>query len=147
LSPERLAQLTSKFSSEKDEAETRLAKLRDDLKEANAEKKRVDQKFRKIDAIDVEWVKNLALELIEARGNIDHQRVEVGDFERQAETLGKLDEELERLEGEKRGVEEASKEFDSAKRQLDKLPSQEEIEAELKPIAETLAGLDRKSVV
>ncbi|MGD0028794.1 MAG: AAA family ATPase [Candidatus Bathyarchaeia archaeon] len=144
LSPEHLAQLTSKFSSEKSEAETRLAKLCDDLKEAGTQKKQLDQKSRKIDAIDVERVKNLALELIEARSNIDHQRVEVADFERQAATLGKLDEELERLESEKCGVEEASKEFDSAKRQLDKLPSQEEIEAELKPIIETLAGLTKR---
>jgi exonuclease SbcC len=144
LSPDRLAQLTSKFSSEKGEAETRLARLYDDLKEAGAQKKQLDQKSKKIDAIDVERVRNLDLELIEARSNIDHQRAEVRDFERQAETLGKLDGELERLEGEKRWVEEASKEFDSAKHQLDKLPSEEEIRAESKPIVETLAGLTKQ---
>ncbi len=143
LSLERLTQLIDKFSSERGEAEAKLAKLRDDLKEANTERKQVDQKTKKIDAIDPERLKSLAGELTEARDNVARQKTEVEEFEKQAEALKKLDEELERLEGEKRGLEEASKEFDSAKRRLDKLPSQGEIEGELKPVTAALADVSK----
>ncbi len=46
---------------------------------------------------------------------------------------------LGQLENEKRAFEEVSKEFESAKRGLDKLPSQEEIETEKEPITIALA--------
>jgi exonuclease SbcC len=144
LSPERLTQLASKFSLEKGQAEAKLAGLQTDLKEASSQRKQVDQKTRKADAIDSERFKNLTVELTEARNNVARQRAEVEDFGWKAEALRKLDEELERLEGEKHAVEEASKEFDSAKRQLDKLPSHEEIEAELKPVAATLADVTER---
>jgi exonuclease SbcC len=144
LSPEHLTQLINKFSSERGEAEAKVAKLQDDLKQANTERKKVDQKTKKIDAIDPERIRNLAAELTEAGENVGRQKAEVEEFEKQAEALKKLDEELERLEGEKRGLEEAFKEFESAKRRLDKLPSQGEIEGELKPITAALADVSEQ---
>jgi predicted nucleic acid-binding Zn-ribbon protein len=143
LSPERLTQLIGKFSSEKGEAEAKLAKLRDDLKEANTERKHVEKEEKKIGTIEPERVRNLAAELVEATGNVARQKAEVEELEKQAEALKKLDEELERLEGERRGLEEASKEFESAKRRLDKLPSQAEIEGEMEPITVALADVSK----
>jgi len=144
LSPERLMQLMNKFSSGRVDAETKLAKLQDDLKDANTKRRQIDQKTKKVDAIDPERVKNLASELTEARDNVASQKTEVEELEKRAEALKKLDEELEQLGGEKRGLEEASKEFDSAKRRLDTLPSQEEIEGKIKPITAALAEVSRQ---
>jgi exonuclease SbcC len=143
LPPERLTQLVGKFSSEKGEAEAKLAKLRDDLKEAHTERKHVEKEEKKIGAIEPERVRNLAAELVEATGNVVRQKAEVEELEKQAEALKKLDEELERLEGERRGLEEASKEFESAKRRLDKLPSQAEVEGEMEPITIALADASK----
>jgi len=143
LPPERLTQLIGKFSSEKGEAEAKLAKLQDDLKEAHTERKHVEKEEKKIGAIEPERVRNLAAELVEATGNVAGQKAEVEELEKQAEALKRLDEELERLEGERRGLEEASKEFESAKRRLDKLPSQAEVEGEMEPITVALIDVSK----
>ena len=143
LSPERLTQLVDKFSSERSETEAKLAALQNDLKEADAERKQVGQKTKKIDAIDPERIKNLAAELTEARDNLVRQKTEVEEHEKRTEALRKLDEELVQLEGERRGLEEASKEFDSAKRRLERLPSQGEIKGDLKPITAALEDVSK----
>jgi len=143
LSPEHLTHLTSKFSLEKGIAESKLTGLQDELKDAGSERKKIDQKTKKIDAIDPERIKTLAGELTEARETVTRQKTEVEVLQMQADALQALDEELERLEGEKRGFEEALREFDSAKRRLDKLPSREEIEGELEPIKAALADTSK----
>src|SRR4030067_1115918 len=63
--------------------------------------------------------------------------------------LRAVDEELERLEGEKRACEVAHREFELAKRRLDRLPSVEEVEAEKEPLTlalEEVAGQLKLSV-
>lgn len=146
LSPERLKQLIDRFSTERGEANTRLIELEDDLKEADREKRLIDQKTRNINAVDPETVKNFAEELTEATDNLARQRTEVEELEKQAAALRKLDEGTELLEGEKSRLEESYKEFYSAKHRLDSMPSQAEIEDELRPIRKALAEASRISL-
>jgi exonuclease SbcC len=141
LSAERVSQLVSKYSSQRDAADGKLVALRGDLQEADREREQIYDGKRQIEGIDPERLRSLAAELTEMVKEVAGAKSEVENLEKQTEMLKALDKELEQLEREKLGFEEAYKEFNLAKRQLDKLPSEEEIKTEKKPLTAALQGV------
>lgn len=149
LSPNRVLQLTSKYSLERNAAETRLTNLHADFKEAKRTRDQALERKTQIDSVDPERVRCLAAELAEATDHVARMKLEIEEVTKQAETLQTLDAELAKLENEKNAFEEASNEYDLAKRRLDKMPSEEDVAAEMKPVTATLteiSGLLRTSV-
>lgn len=134
----RVTSLLEKFSSEKASIEAELKTLTQGLKETADSKKHASERLRKVDSLDVEKVKGLDEELGEITDRLKEQKSEAQELEMQSQKLEELDKELEGLEAEKRRLKEAFQEFESARRELDKLPSREQISLELAPIAETL---------
>ena len=134
LPPERVSQLVVKYSSQRSAAKEKVIALDGDLQEAERQRGLVYERKTEIDEISVERLGSVAAELAGLETEVAGERLEVSRLEKQAEMLTAIDEELKQLESEKRACEEAHKEFEWAKRRLDKLPSVEEIEAEKKPL-------------
>ena len=140
---ERLNQLVNKYSAEKAESESKKARLQNVLNESISSLEQIKRKAKKVDAIDPERIKTLATEFEEAKSCITLQENEIKEIEQQAEALRQLDLTIEELENGKNNVEDSYKEFDSAKRRLEKLPTQEEIEKQIKPITETIDNISK----
>lgn len=143
LTPERLKELVKKYSKEKIEAEAKKTKLQAELNEVNNKLGQLQKITKKIDLIDPERIKSLAAEWEDAKNRITLQKGEIKEAEKQAETLRLLDKEIEQLESEKRDLKEAFNEYETSKRQLGKLPSQEEIDNQMKPITVAIAAASR----
>ena len=143
LTPQRLNELVKKYSSEKNEAEAKKIKLKSDLNEANDNLVLVQRKTRKIDAIDPERIKSLSVEGLEAKNRVALQKVAIREDEKQAETLRLFDKEIELIANEKSDLDTAYREYETAKRRLEKLPSQEEIENQIKPITIAITAASR----
>ena len=138
LGPERVSHLIRKYTSEKNTAEKSVVKLNNDLKETEGEYEEVSQREKQVNTVSAERIHNLAADVKEVSNQVAIELLEIEDLGKQAETLKKLDSDLDKLEKEKGVFEEAAREFDSAKRQLAKLPSQESIQEELSPIVSAL---------
>jgi len=141
LSVDRIAQLLSKFGSERATAKTGLQKLTADLEGVAESKKQADEGFRKADQLDTEKIRGLDEELKEKRGKLEEQKSEAKELKKQADALKELDSELANLESEKAGLQEAFHEFESAKRELAKLPSREQINVEMEPVLAVLENV------
>jgi exonuclease SbcC len=138
LSAERVAQLLEKFIAEKSRIETQMQSIKNELGRATDCKREADEKFRKVDQLDTEKLKGMTEELDEKSAELIRQRTEIKQLEEQAKALMVLDADLQKLESEKEEVGEAFQEFESAKRELSKLPSREEIDAEMAPVVKVL---------
>ena len=84
----------------------------------------IKRKAKKVDAIDPERIKTMATEFEEAKSRITLQENEIKEIGQQAEALRQLDLTIEEIETGKKSLEDSYKEFDSAKRRLEKLPAQ-----------------------
>jgi len=149
LPPERVSQLVGKYSSQRTAAKEKVLGLERDLQEAESQRKLVYAKKREIDGISAERLGSLAADLAELEKEVAGEKLEVSRLEEQTEMLKAIDEELERLESEKRAYEEAHKVYELAKMRLERLPSEEEIETEKKPLTlalEEIAGRLKLSV-
>jgi exonuclease SbcC len=149
LPPERVSQLVIKYSSQRTTAMEKVLALERDLLEAQGQRKLVYGRKKEVDGISAERLGSLAADLGELEKEVAGDKLEVSRLEKQAEMLKAVDEELERFEGEKLACEEAHREFELAKRRLDRLPSIEEIETEKKPLTlalEEIAGRLKVSV-
>jgi DNA repair protein SbcC/Rad50 len=144
LSPERVTQLVSKYTLERRVANADVATLKSDSQEAERQREQVYEKKKQIDALDPERLGSLALELAEASNEVAGEKLEISKFEKQTEMLAAIDKELECVEGEKRAFDEAYREYELAKRQLDKMPSEEAIEKEKKPLTVALQEVAKK---
>jgi exonuclease SbcC len=143
LTVDRVAQLLAKFRREKVSVETDLEKAKAELEEIEKSKKQADDKLRKADSLDVDKIRGLDEELKEVRRKLAEQRLEVQELGKQAKALKKLDQELATIEAEKSGLEEFYREFESATRELVKLPSREQIYAEMAPVLATLENVSK----
>jgi len=144
LPPERVSQLVNKFSSERNTLSDRVVTLKGDLQEAERQREQVYDKKREIDAINPERLGNLAAELAEAVNEVADEKGEISRLEKQAEMLETVDKELEQTESEKRAFEKVYKEYELAKSRLEKMPTEDEIETEKKPLTTTLQEVARK---
>jgi len=142
LPSERVRQLIAKFSSEKHTGEDRLVALTKELQEADAERNRVLERKKQLDKLDPERLKGIEVELEETSREIAAEKSEIEKLEEQNRILSTLDAELELLEKEKRALEEANKDYESARRQLERLPSSEEIETQRQPLLTALEEID-----
>lgn len=143
LSADRVTKLLDKFRTEKTAIEGELSKLKADLEETAENKKQADERLRKADSLDTDKVSGISEEQKEAKTKLAEQKTDAKRLEKQAETLKKLDEELAKLETEKSGLKEAYHEFESAKRELSKLSSREEINVEMEPVLANLEGVSK----
>ncbi len=143
LSADRVTKLLDKFRTEKTAIEGELSKLKADLEETAENKKQADERLRKADSLDTDKISGISEELKEAKTKLAEQKTDAKRLEKQAETLKKLDEELAKLETEKSGLKEAYHEFESAKRELSKLSSREEINVEMEPVLANLEGVSK----
>jgi exonuclease SbcC len=122
----------------------RVVTLKGDLQEAERQREQVYDKKREIDAINPERLGNLAAELAEAVNEVADEKGEISRLEKQAEMLETVDKELEQTESEKRAFEKVYKEYELAKSRLEKMPTEDEIETEKKPLTTTLQEVARK---
>jgi exonuclease SbcC len=144
LPPERVSQLVVKYSSERSAADEKVVALGRDLQEARGQRELVYGKKREVDGISAERLGSLAAELAELEKEVAGEELEVSRLEKQAELLKAVDKDLERFEGEKLACEEAHREFELAKRRLDRLPSIEEIEVEKEPLTLALEEIAKR---
>jgi exonuclease SbcC len=146
LPADRVAQLLTKFRAERVGTDAELQWLLAELNDIITSKREADERFRRADYLDDEKLRNQSVELGEKRAELNRQRSEVKDLQAHAELLRSLDEELKRLESEKSMFQEAFHEFESAKRELAKLPSREQINSEMRPVLAALEAIsDRMS--
>jgi exonuclease SbcC len=138
LSADRVAQLLEKFTAEKAGNEAELQRSTSELGSVTESKKQADGKFRKADQLDVENLGGLNEELKEKRSKLEEHRAEVAELDKQADALKRLDNELKQLESDKAASEEAFREFESAKRELARVPSRDQVEAEVEPVIKAL---------
>jgi exonuclease SbcC len=143
LSADRVTKLLDKFRTEKTAIEGELSKLKADLEETAENKKQADERLRKADSLDTDKISGISEEQKEAKTKLSEQKTDAKRLEKQADTLKKLDEELAKLETEKSGLKEAYHEFESAKRELSKLSSREEINVEMEPVLANLEGVSK----
>ncbi|HKZ42347.1 MAG TPA: SbcC/MukB-like Walker B domain-containing protein, partial [Candidatus Hodarchaeales archaeon] len=134
LPPERVSQLVVKYSSQRTTAKEKVVALEKDLLEAQGHRELVYGRKKEVDRMSVERLGSLAVDLAELEKEVADENLEISRLEKQVEMLTAIDKDLERLESEKRDCEEAHNEFESAKRRLGKLPSEEKIETEKKPL-------------
>jgi exonuclease SbcC len=138
LSEDRVDQLLAKFRAAKDAAENELGKLTTELNEISEEKKHADNRVKRADSLDVEKVISLNEELVNIQRKLEEQKNERQELEKQAEILGRLDEELANLESEKTRLKDAYQEYESSSRELVKLPTRDQINAEMEPVLKAL---------
>jgi exonuclease SbcC len=143
LSPDRLAYLINKFSSEKEQIKTDLENSAKELDAITQEKRQVDGKIKKIASVEPEKIKDVAGELAQTRERLATQQLEVEELTKKACELKKLDEELTRLQTQLGELEEPYMKFESAKRESAKLQSREQIEAEMAPILGVLDSIGK----
>jgi len=141
LTPDRLNHLIDKFSSESKHIAVELQKSMEEKATFAQEKMQADGKLRKLASIDSEHVKGLAEELAEMRRKLSEQRFEVEGLEKQVKVLTELDSEISKLEAEIGNLEEAYLKYETAERELKKLASRKQIEAEIAPLKETLENI------
>jgi exonuclease SbcC len=144
LPADRVTKLLYKFHTVTTTIEGELSKLETDLAGITENKKQANERLRKAESLDTDKISGINREIAETETKLAEQRADAQKLEKQAETLKKLDEEYARLETERSGLEEAYHEFESAKRELSKLPSREEINKELEPILATLEIASRQ---
>jgi exonuclease SbcC len=143
LTPDRVAQLIRKFSSEKERAQNELAKSTAELDSMVQEKHQADEQLKRMVQLHSERIKDLAVQLSETRERLAEQRSEVEECRRQADELKRLDEELSALETEMIRLEKAYIRFESARDELATLPSRGQVEAEMMPISEALESISK----
>ncbi len=145
LPADRVAQLLEKFTAEKSRIETELQSTDSELGRVIQRKKEADEKFRKVDQLDAEKLKGLKEELNEKSAELVQLGTDIKQLEEQAKAVGVLDDDLKKLESEKGEVEEAFHEFESSKRELNRLPSRDEIEADMEPVVKALADASKRA--
>jgi exonuclease SbcC len=143
LTPERLKELTRKYSNERIAVEAKKGKLQYALNEVNDKLVQAQKNTKRIDALDFERIRALSTDWEEAKHRVILQKEAIKEAEKQAEILQSLDKEIEQLESEKRSLEDAHKEYEASQRQLAKLPSQEKIDSQMKPITVAIAAATR----
>jgi exonuclease SbcC len=147
LPADRVAQLLTKFRADKVGTEAELQWQVTEFNDINASKREADGMFRMVGQLDDEKLRSLDAELKQKRIELNRQSSEVKDLQEQAELLRVLDDELKRIESEKSTFQEAFHEFESAKRELAKLPSREQVHSETKPVLAALEAIsDRERV-
>ena len=143
LSPDRLAHLILKFSSEEEQIVAELKKSSNELDAMTQENRQVDSKAKKIASIEPEKVKDIAGELAQTKDKLATQRLEMEELAKQTDELKKLDEELMKLRTQLQELEESYMKFESAMRELAKLQPREQLEAEMVPIFGVLDSVDK----
>lgn len=144
LPPDRVSQLLDKFRSERTKIEAELKQTATGVEETAESRKQADERLRKALSIDIEKVNGLDGELLEAKSQAQGHRVEAQELEEQAKAMEQLDNDVKRLEAEKQGLAEAYHEFESAKRELAKLLSHEQINGQMTPIMEALEAVCKR---
>jgi exonuclease SbcC len=138
LTKERISQLLTKYSEEKKTAETQIVKLGDDLSKLKTTLQNEKAYSKQLLAIDPEQVHSLATELEEAKGDVATQQVEIERLIQLSASLTEVDRQISELEGEKNRWEDAFKEYVFAEKQLGRLSSAGEVEAEKQPLVTSL---------
>jgi exonuclease SbcC len=144
LSEDRVAQLLAKFRAAKDAAQNELGKITTELSGISEDKKHADGRVKKADALDVEKIIGLNEELVNIKRKLEEQKTETQELEKQAKALGELDEELANLDSEKTKLKDAYQEYESSSRELAKLPTRDQINAELEPVTKALESASTK---
>ncbi|MCJ7635338.1 AAA family ATPase [Candidatus Bathyarchaeota archaeon] len=134
LSPTRVTELTEKYALERSEKEVKKTSLETRLREVREARDQFHRRMKRIDSIDLERIETLESEWKNARDRIGILKTNVVEDTGKAQSLDHLDEEIERLEHERQNSEECFREFDNAKSQLERLPSEEEIENQIRPV-------------
>jgi len=142
LGPERVSDLLTKYTSAKATAEKQLKEVSSDLKKTSKEQAEVEEKRSKVISVSPQRVLELASEVEDAKTQVCSQEIELEELKKKAEFLTTLTGCLEQLEQEKSVLEDAAKEFEAAKRRIDRLPSKESLEEEAAPIESGLKESD-----
>lgn len=144
LTPEHRMRLQEEYSNAKRESQEKIAKLEDELKVKEAEKKKLEKRLKKLNYVNLEDIKRITDEIEELNKKILREKSEIKELKKKVENLEKIDEEIRKLESETKELEEAYQEFLVAKRELKNWPSREEIEANLKKLNKEIEDISKE---
>ena len=145
LPAEKIAQLTGRFSSEKERTTKELEAAKNELATATEKRKQVEGQLKKVEKIDPAQIKDKASQLTETRERIRKQKLEAEELSKNVETLRKLDRELAELDNQTSTLEEPYMKHESARRELAKAQPREQIITEMRPIDEALEAISQST--
>lgn len=138
LTADQIGRLGKKFSSEREQIVGELETARNELTTISHRKHHTEGQLKKVEKIEPEQIRECASQLDETKERLNKQRLEAEELNKNVEALERLDGELTELDNQISELEEPYLKFESAKRELTKLPPREKVMAELEPITEAL---------
>lgn len=145
LTAERITQLRSRFSSEKERINEELEAAKSELAATTKRRQQVEGQLKKVEKIEPEQIKDKANQLDETMEKVKKQTLEAEALAKNVDTLQRLDRELTELGNQIGELEEPYMKFESAKRELAKSQPREEIMAEMKPVSDTLKAITQST--
>lgn len=142
LSTDRVTQLGQKFNEEKSQIPKQIEKLRKELKSLDKTRIEYEEIRDKLNSIEPERVAELISELNEIQQLLEDKQNEVKELNQQARLLKELDEKLSDIEKRITELKEPNLKFESAKMQLERLRTWDQVEVEIKPLKEDLKEAD-----
>ncbi|MGD0645301.1 MAG: AAA family ATPase [Candidatus Bathyarchaeia archaeon] len=141
LSKERISQLLGKYSEEKNAACTHLVTTDGVFSKSEAAIDKNNVLSRQIESLDADQLRRLASEFAEATEEASREQIEVDRLNVQNESLLEIDALIAKIDNEKKVFEQAFNEYNFAERQLNRLPSEAEIQVEKNPLAAALKNI------
>jgi DNA repair protein SbcC/Rad50 len=138
LTKEHISQLLTKYSEEKKAAEAQTGKLSGDISKLETAIQNEKAYSKQILAIDPEQLHSLADGLEETKGDVAKQQIEIKRLGQLSASLTEIDGKISKLEGEKNLWEGGFKEYIFSEKQLSRLSSEEDVEAEKQPLVKSL---------
>ncbi|MEM0203747.1 MAG: AAA family ATPase [Archaeoglobaceae archaeon] len=144
LTPEHKKKLQEEFEELLRENGEKIGKLEEEIKKVSAEKNRCDALLERLATIDPEKVKELGEEIINLKLAIAQRSREIEKLKEDVTRLKRIDEEIVALERELERLEDAYKDFETAKREIAKWPPLDEVEANVERINEEINAIQRE---
>ena len=144
LTPQHKLRLQEEFKKVKLESEEMIGKLQDELKHVNAKEKEYEEMLEKLAPINSKKIMEVISELKELDLEIAQEDSEIEILKRKVETLEGIDAEIEMLEKEIEKLEELYREYEAVRHELNRWPTRESIEANLKVISEEINTISRE---
>ncbi|MGB9134715.1 MAG: AAA family ATPase [Candidatus Bathyarchaeia archaeon] len=145
LPAEKIAQLRSRFSSEKERITEELETAKSEITVTTQRRLQVEGQLKKVEKIELEQIKDKANQLDETREKVGKQTLEAETLAQNVATLQRLDGELTELGNQIGELEEPYMNYESARRELEKAQPKEKIMNEMKPVIEALEEVSQST--
>lgn len=120
--------LQSELDDARKEVKASTRRLTSELEKVKEEEKRCEREIQRVASIDPKKVREAAVEVAELKRKLAWEKMDAKKLEKKAETLKKISVESEKLEALLEGLKEPYQEYESAKREIARWPSRQEVE-------------------